>query len=68
MTRTSSCTHPNGTRFTAIANYRLIDDPLCGFVRLRDKHAKRGVLIEYPDGVKIFRPNEFYDHITPLKP
>jgi len=59
MTKASSVTHPDGTRYTHIVPYKIVR--LQGkLVKLRDKDAKEGVLIERPDGVKIFRPNEYY--------
>jgi len=60
MTAAGSVTHPNGVRFTHIVPYKVVF-AYGAYVKVRDKHAKEGVLIEYPDGVKIFRPNEYYD-------
>lgn len=61
MTKAGSVTHPNGVKFTHIVPYQLVKSCFGGYVKIREKDAKEGVLIEYPDGVKIFRPNEYYD-------
>lgn len=31
-----------------------------------DKEGQGGVWITYPDGVRIWRPNDFYGHIEPI--
>lgn len=60
MTTPLTCVHPNGTRFTWVSGYKFIKHPVTGWAKVRDRDAKAGVWIEYPDGVRIFRPNEYY--------
>jgi hypothetical protein len=69
MTAVNKCQHPDGTVFECVAPYRVFKNPLGpGYLQVNDKHGKAGVRITRPDGVVIFRPNEFYNHIEPLKP
>lgn len=70
MTSGLRTTHPNGTTFEYVPNYRLVKIGwIGGYVQQKIKHMKEsGVWITYPDGVRIFRPNSFYDHISPLTP
>lgn len=61
--------HPNGTKFEYVPDYNLVrflSGPI--YVRIPNGMPEPGVWITYPDGVRIFRPNSYYEHIEPLKP
>jgi len=62
ITSPITCTHePNGTKFYHIPNaYRWVKTDGT-WATVRDKTIIGGVVIEYADGVKIFRPTEFYN-------
>lgn len=67
MTRTSytretgSVTHPNGTKFTSVANFIPVKLKSVGWVGALDPHGKRGVRILYPCGTKRFISNDWYN-------
>lgn len=54
-----TCTHPSGTRFEYVPSYTIVKTirGLSGF-KNRDTG---GVLITYPDGVKRYISNSWYD-------
>ena len=52
----------------AIVDYDAKYNALTGWVAVRNKQAKRGVLIEYPSGQIIFKSNKDFPHIQPLEP
>ena len=59
--------HPNGTKFEYVPDYKFVK--WFTLFRIIDNGMpEAGVWITYPDGVRIFRPNSYYEHIEELKP
>lgn len=57
-----------GTKFTYIpGGGRYVHFKGLGLAWAKDKEMPAGVIIETA-GVKIFRPNAYYEHIEPLEP
>lgn len=69
MTSSIKTQHPNGTKFEYVPACKIEKMMFMGLPVYRTTNIQpAGVRIIYPDGVRIFRPNYYYEHIEPLKP
>lgn len=58
----------NGVKYVYIpGGGRYVEFRGMGLCWVKDKEQPAGVIIE-KNGVRIFRPNEFYEHVVPLDP